>query len=120
MRCESNFNACVFLSCSHCGFLPDVECVNLRNPANGMVTTTGNDFGSRARYRCHSGYLLVGDQARVCEANGRWSGQEPECRCTYVNYLINVHSFITLTNQTTPKNVLFFYFENMKHNTDSW
>lgn len=94
MRCESNFNACIFLSCSHCGFPPDVECVTLRNPANGMVTTTGNDFGSRARYRCHSGYLLVGDQARVCEANGYWSGQDPECRCTYVNYLINVHIFV--------------------------
>ena len=88
MRCVSNFNT-IFWSQSYYVSLPDVECVNLRNPANGMVTTTGNDFGSRARYRCNPGHLLVGDQTRVCEANGHWSGQDPECRCTYICVLFN-------------------------------
>lgn len=82
---------CVIWSQSYYVFLTDVECVNLQNPANGMVTTTGIDFGSKARYRCNRGHLLVGGQTRVCEANGHWSGQDPECRCTYICalYLIN-------------------------------
>lgn len=58
-----------------------VDCGGLENPENGQVAISGTDFGSSARYRCFSGYILVGDDMRMCQENGYWSGQEPECQC---------------------------------------
>jgi len=66
-----------------------VVCARLRDPANGMVSVSGNDFESKARYRCNPGYLLVGDETRACEANGYWSGQEPVCRCMILIILVD-------------------------------
>ena len=32
-----------------------------------------------ALYTCDSGFTLIGNNRRVCQANGTWSGQEPVC-----------------------------------------
>ncbi|KAL6463787.1 hypothetical protein MHYP_G00281780 [Metynnis hypsauchen] len=45
---------------------------------NGMVY--GNDWwvGSVVRYECRPGFVLVGDPARACQSNGKWT-PKPSC-----------------------------------------
>ena len=58
----------------------DVDCGNLTAPANGSVThTSGTTFGQTATYSCNTGYNLVGDSTRTCQATGQWSGSAPTC-----------------------------------------
>ena len=57
-----------------------VDCGTLTNPANGQVShTAGTTFGQTATYSCDTGYNLVGDSIRRCQADGMWSGNEPTC-----------------------------------------
>ncbi|XP_064394225.1 uncharacterized protein LOC135341566 isoform X3 [Halichondria panicea] len=65
-----------------------VDCGNLRDPDNGQVSLSGTDFGSRARYRCFSGYTLQGETSRLCEDDGFWTGEAPICvfiGCPYLD-----------------------------------
>ena len=64
----------VFLS------LTAVHCGNLTDPANGQVNhTAGTTYGQTATYSCNTGYDLVGNSTRTCQAEGNWSGSEPTC-----------------------------------------
>ena len=57
-----------------------MNCGTLPNPANGQVNTTGTTFGQTATYSCNTGYNLVGDSTRTCQATGVWSGSAPTCQ----------------------------------------
>ena len=58
-----------------------VDCRSLNDPANGSVTyTSGTTFGQTATYSCETGYNLVGDSTRTCQATGNWSGSAPACQ----------------------------------------
>ena len=47
---------------------------------NGMVTTTnGNFVDSVATFTCDFGYILDGDDQRICQPNGTWSSMPPQC-----------------------------------------
>ena len=60
-----------------------VDCDTLTDPANGQVShTAGTTFGQTAAYSCDTGYNLVGDNNRTCQATGRWSGYTPTCQGT--------------------------------------
>ena len=68
-----------------------MDCGTLPDPANGQVDhTAGTTFGHTATYSCNSGYNLVGDNTRTCQAIGNWSGSVPTCEGMYV---INLASF---------------------------
>ena len=54
-------------------------CPNLQDPANGIVTLSGTTFSSTAFYECDAGFVLVGDELRVCQNSGEWTGDDPEC-----------------------------------------
>ena len=57
-----------------------VDCGPLSGPANGQVThTAGTTFGQTATYSCNTGYNLLGDSIRTCQAAGVWSGHAPTC-----------------------------------------
>ena len=57
-----------------------VDCGTLTNQANGQVSyTAGTTLGQTATYSCNTGYNLVGDGTRTCQATGNWSGSEPTC-----------------------------------------
>ena len=58
-----------------------IMCPNLVDPANGMVSVTGNLPGDTATYTCDSGYTLEGESPRVCGNDGEWSGMAPTCIC---------------------------------------
>ena len=58
-----------------------VDCGNLTDPANGQVDhTAGTLLGQNATYSCNTGYNLVGDSTRTCQAEGEWSGSAPTCQ----------------------------------------
>ena len=57
-------------------------CLNLVNPANGMVVVTGNSVGDTATYTCDPGFELEGALTRTCQSNGTWSGIPPVCEST--------------------------------------
>ena len=57
-----------------------VDCGALRDPANGRVNdTAGTTLGQTATYSCNTGYNLVGNGTRMCQATGVWSGSAPTC-----------------------------------------
>ena len=66
-------------------FLTAVDCRSLPDPANGQVDhTAGTSLGQTAIYSCNTGYNLVGDSTRTCQATGNWSGSAPTCQSMYV------------------------------------
>ena len=61
--------------------LTAVDCGNLTDPVNGQVDhIAGTTFGQTATYSCDTGYNLVGDSTRTCQAAGEWSGSAPTCQ----------------------------------------
>ena len=74
--------------------LTAVDCGSLTDPANGQVDhTAGTSLGQTTIYSCNTGYNLVGDSTRTCNATGIWSGNAPTCQGIYV---INLASFTGL------------------------
>ena len=46
---------------------------------------TGNAVGDTVLYLCDSGYVVDGLIVRLCEDDGRWSGEEPRCVSKYLS-----------------------------------
>ena len=64
-----------------CFFLAAVDCGTLSDPTNGQVDhTSGTTVGQTATYSCNTGYNLVGDSIRTCQAEGIWSGSASTCQ----------------------------------------
>ena len=60
-------------------------CPELDDPDNGQVVLTGRTRFSTATYTCDEEFEFVGRTCiRVCEDDGEWSGEEPECLRTLV------------------------------------
>ena len=82
-----------------------VDCGTLTSPTNGQVNqTAGTTFGQTATYSCDPGYNLVGDDTRICQASGVWSGSEPNCQGMLL--LEHVSSESTSQGTQTHNNVL--------------
>ena len=68
-------------------YLTVVDCGTLTNPTNGQVSHTGRTtFEQTAAYSCDTGYILVGNSNRTCQATGMWSGRAPTCQGISVRY----------------------------------
>ena len=60
--------------------LTAVDCDSLTDPTNGQITlTAGTTLGQNATYSCNTGYNLVGESTRTCQASGNWSESAPTC-----------------------------------------
>ena len=58
-----------------------MDCGSLTDPANGQVDlTSGITFGQTATYSCNTGYNLVGNSTRTCQATAVWTGSVPTCQ----------------------------------------
>ena len=58
-----------------------MDCGSLADPPNGQLDhTAGTTLGQTATYSCNTGYNLVGDSTRTCQAIGHWSGSAPTCQ----------------------------------------
>lgn len=56
-------------------------CPDLQSPNYGSVRVSGATPGSRADYKCDSGFKLEGLAWRKCQDNGEWTGEAPVCKC---------------------------------------
>ena len=56
-----------------------VDCGSVVSPSHGDVRVQETTFQSVVTYSCISGYSLVGDDNRTCQANGNWSEETPQC-----------------------------------------
>ena len=70
-----------------------MDCGSLTDPANAQVNyTAGTTFGQTATYSCDTGYNLVGNSTRNCQATGEWSGSAPTCLGILLsNVIYHVH-----------------------------
>ena len=76
-----------------------VNCGSLPDPANGSVNhTAGTTFGQTATYSCNTGYNLVGDSTRTCQATGNWSGSAPTCQSMLLKMISSFHICIYTIN----------------------
>ena len=70
-------------------FLPSsissvVDCGNLTNPEQGLVSISETTFQSEANYSCLEGHELDGNATRICLESGSWSEPEPMCNRKYI------------------------------------
>ena len=79
-----------------------IDCGSLTDPASGLVDLThGTTFVQTATYSCNTGYNLVGDSTRTCQATGEWSGSAPTCEGMLVKSNLNL--FICTYTQETQQ-----------------
>ena len=92
-----------------------MNCDTLTKPANGQVSHTGGTiFGQTATYSCNTGYELVGDNTRMCQATGVWSENAPICHgmfllkldCYTVSKNITQNAHITQFTNVYPLAIL--------------
>ncbi|RWS13910.1 Sushi: von Willebrand factor type A: EGF and pentraxin domain-containing protein 1-like protein, partial [Dinothrombium tinctorium] len=57
-----------------------LNCDELPAVQNGGFKISGDYFGARATYTCDEGFYMSGPRERVCQGDGSWSDQPPECR----------------------------------------
>ena len=55
-------------------------CPDQENPANGVVSQSGNSVGDMATYTCNDGYELVGPEVINCQNDGTWDNSPPVCK----------------------------------------
>ena len=61
-----------------------VSCPSLTDPSNGTTTCLLGDDGvlsyeDTCTYACSTGYELIGNETRMCQSNGSWSGSPVSC-----------------------------------------
>ncbi|XP_077973714.1 sushi, von Willebrand factor type A, EGF and pentraxin domain-containing protein 1-like isoform X2 [Styela clava] len=56
-----------------------VSCPSPKEIHLGSVSSTGTKYGDVSTYSCDSGYEIIGEAIRTCEAKKRWSGRVPSC-----------------------------------------
>ena len=62
-----------------------VQCSNLTDLMNGkLFCLLGNDevlsYEDTCNFTCNTGYELTGNDTRICQSDGRWSGSDVVCR----------------------------------------
>ena len=60
-------------------FAAVIDCGALESPVHGQVKARETKFHSVATYSCNVGFVLTGDEIRICIETGHWSGSAPAC-----------------------------------------
>ena len=65
---------------------------------NGLRVFMGKEHGYRARYKCFSGYRLMGMNSSYLTCNfGNWEGGTPSCeQCEYMVYFYFLDALLCL------------------------
>lgn len=58
-------------------------CSELTLVPNGHLNVTNRTEHGLASYSCARGHKLIGNGTRECQLGGKWSGEEPACKCNY-------------------------------------
>lgn len=57
-----------------------VSCPVLDAPWNGKQFGTKNMVDHEVHFTCDPGFQLIGSSSRVCQSNGSWTGEVPQCK----------------------------------------
>lgn len=68
-------------------FSTGVSCRFPGHILNGHIEGLGYSYGDTVTYTCNPGFLLKGDSNRSCQADGKWSGDQPSCDGKYLPVL---------------------------------
>ncbi|XP_060104228.1 fibulin-7 [Heteronotia binoei] len=60
--------------------LPTVFCPAQEAPPNGKRFGSKNMVDHEVHFTCDPGFQLVGSSSRVCQLNGSWTGELPQCK----------------------------------------
>ena len=74
-------------------------------PGNGWTIFGGTTAGHKALHSCKAGYLLVGPKLRICQSNGRWTPNIPECRRELAKTSIESWAFVPIVCAPSPLTV---------------
>ena len=86
-----------------------MDCDTLSDPANGQVNqTAGTPFGQTATYSCNTGYNLVGNSTRTCQASGNWSGSAPTCQGMLLKGDVTLFMCVCTQNMFSLRKLYFF------------
>ncbi|XP_060064245.1 protein lev-9-like [Ylistrum balloti] len=96
-------------ACGKSCILKNMKCTTLpKRITHGSVQVVPyNKFSAVARYSCDDGYEIRGVARRVCQGDGKWSNEEPECI---------VSAEATVSTECGPPPVV----HNAKHDREPW
>ena len=60
-----------------------VDCGSLNAPTDGSIIMPSTTTGSVVMYNCNEGFNITGPAKRICQPNGQWTGDDPECERKY-------------------------------------
>ncbi|XP_071743546.1 uncharacterized protein [Lepeophtheirus salmonis] len=62
----------------------EVQCDHPSSTKDGFIEVSNFKgsyvYGSRATYHCNPGFILWGNATRLCNAQGKWTGETPQCQ----------------------------------------
>ena len=56
-----------------------VNCGHPGKPRHGNITESGFTYQKVVSFSCNKYFELQGDRTRQCQADGKWSGEQPKC-----------------------------------------
>lgn len=59
-----------------------IHCPDPGLPEDGFRTGDSFEVGAKVRFKCFTGYYLLGSFERYCKPNGQWSGELSRCDIT--------------------------------------
>ena len=75
-----------------------MDCGIPETPTNGIVKFQSTMTGIIATYECNEGCVLDGVVQRVCEGNGQWSGNVPQCKSKLIIFIKVVATYIVVNS----------------------
>ncbi|XP_068694975.1 sushi, von Willebrand factor type A, EGF and pentraxin domain-containing protein 1-like isoform X1 [Montipora foliosa] len=88
------------------------DCGSLLTPNNGSLLGNETTYPNSVSFSCHSGFDIIGTVVRTCQANGRWSGEQPNCRAVDCGPLPVLLNGSHTGNLTTYPNKVTFHCDN--------
>lgn len=56
-----------------------IKCPDPGSPEHGHRIGDNFEGGAKVRFKCFSGYYLLGSYERYCKPNGQWTGELSRC-----------------------------------------
>ena len=63
-----------------------INCGHPGRPRHGNITESGFTYKKVVRFFCHRYYELRGERTRQCQADGKWSGEQPKCVASKLSF----------------------------------
>lgn len=83
-----------------------VFCPAQESPPNGKRFGNKNMVDHEVHFTCDPGFQLVGSSSRVCQPNGSWTGEFPQCKGNLSFCFFLLDAFYQVSKQACAWNCL--------------